>query len=83
MKLQELFESTSTYYIHVDANGKPCGPKAKHEGTDKYGYKSLQAAIRQCPNGASVQERFMTHSDDWAGRIVGHKDDDGTWHSVK
>ncbi len=83
MKITELFESsTNTYYVHVDDDGKPCGPKAKHEGTDKYGYKSLKIAIQHCPKSASVEERHQTHSDDWAGRIMGHKDEDGSWHPV-
>lgn len=79
---RNFYESAAkTYYVHVDDNGRPTGPKARYEGTDKYGYASLKAAIKSCPAGASVEERFNSGSNDWAGRMMGEKNKNGDWTS--
>lgn len=62
---------TTTYWVHADIlTGKSTGPRAKYEGTSDFGYKRLEQAIKFCPEGSYVMERFFTPSDDWAGVIV-------------
>lgn len=59
-----------TYYVHLNSStDRPTGPRAKKIGTVGYGYNSLKEAIRRCPAGSYVQERYCSGSDDWAGRI--------------
>ena len=43
---------TLTYYVHLDhSTDQPTGPRARHLGTARYGYKSLKVAIQMCPPG--------------------------------
>ena len=62
--------TTHTHYVHLDSStDKPTGPRAKRFGTVGWGYSSLKEAIRRCPPGSYVQERFCNSSNDWAGHI--------------
>ena len=58
------------YYVHLAENGEPTGPRVKYLGTQSYGYQTLAGAIRSRPDGAAIQARYSTESDDWAGHIV-------------
>ena len=62
--------ATKSYFVHLDSNDKPCGPKAKHLGTSEYGYTTLSAAIKAAKSDWSIQERYTDGSDDWAGHMV-------------
>jgi hypothetical protein len=73
---------TITYYVHIDDNGQPTGPRAKLLGTPAYGYKTQYQAILNCPDEASVEERHCTESDDWAGRIIGFRTSEGHWVTI-
>lgn len=71
--------STTTYYIHVDHDGHPTGPRARYIGTEKYGYQRLAVAIYHCPNGASVVERHTDGCNDWEGLYIGGRGVDGVF----
>ena len=59
-----------TYYVHIDQDGAPCGPRAKYLGSALYGYSTLRHAIRNCPAGAQVVSRYQDHRDDGAGEVL-------------
>lgn len=61
---------SSTYYVHIDTEGRPIGPRAQFHGTRKYGYGDLSQAIRECPENARIEERHADGASDWAGRTI-------------
>ena len=69
--LLDMEAQMKTYYevVHSET-GKPKLSQEQKRGTPAYGYATKAQAVRFCPAGYVVQERFQTASDDWAGAVV-------------
>lgn len=58
----------NTYYVPQTAEGIDTPTQQKRLGTEKYGYASLRAAVRYCPEDGLIMERHCDGVSDWGGR---------------
>ena len=66
---------TITYYVPMEASGRPTKAQRRKLGTLAYGFKSLRRALAYTPAGGYVEERHCEMGQDWGSRIVAHKPD--------